>query len=145
MKVINSLYPNEAQIKGFLEPGPEGPICMVNLLKFKPLAEYADGRETTLTGREAYDLYEEGVKRLLQHIGGYVGFIGEVERLVLGDVEELWDAVALAVWPSRQVMFEVMQSEGMQAISEHRTAVLAGQLNIETRELSGKWLQAGSQ
>ena len=116
MEVINSLYPNEEQIKGFLEPGPDGPICMVNLLKFKPRAEYADGRETTLTGREAYGLYEEGVNTLLQQVGGYLGFVGDVERLALGEVEELWDTVALAVWPSRKVMLEVMQSDAMQDI-----------------------------
>ena len=144
MKYSNSVYPNEEQIKGFLEPGPEGPICLVNLLKFKPRAEYEDGRESSLTGREAYDLYEAGISKILQEIGGYIGFMGEVERLALGEVEELWDTVALAVWPSRQVMFEVMQSEATQAISEHRTAGLSGQLNIETREFSGKWLQAGS-
>ena len=142
MKYNNSVYPNEEQIKGFLEPGPEGPICMVNLLKFKPRAEYEDGRETDLTGREAYELYEAGVTKILQEVGGYIGFFGDVERLVLGEIEELWDVVALAVWPSRQVMFEVMQSEGMQAISKHRTAGLAGQLNIETAGFSGQWLQA---
>ena len=130
---------------GFLEPGPEGPICMVNLLKFKSRAEYEDGRDSTLTGREAYDLYEAGVAKILQEVGGYIGLIGEVERLALGEVEELWDTVALAVWPSRQVMFEVMQSEEMRTISAHRAAGLAGQLNIETCEISGQWLQAGSQ
>ncbi len=145
MKYSNSVYPNEEQIKGFLEPGPDGPICLVNLLKFKPRAEYEDGRETSLTGREAYDLYEAGVSKILQEVGGYIGFIGEVERLALGEVDELWDAVALAVWPSRQVMFEVMQSEGMQAISGHRSAGLAGQLNIETRDIAGQWLQAEPQ
>ena len=145
MKVSNSLYPNEEQMMGFLEPGPEGPICMVNLLKFKPRAEYEDGRETSLTGREAYELYEQGVKELLKQIGGYLGFIGEVERLALGEVEELWDAVALAVWPSRQAMLEVMQSDGMREISVHRAAGLAGQINIETADLAGHWLQGESQ
>jgi uncharacterized protein (DUF1330 family) len=140
MKVSNSLYPNEQQMMGFLEPGPEGPICMVNLLKFKPLAEYEDGRDSQLTGREAYQLYEEGVKKLLRQIGGYVGFIGEVERLALGDVEELWDTVALAVWPSRQAMLQVMQSNGMRKIAVHRAAGLAGQLNIETSGFTGQWL-----
>ena len=145
MKYSNSVYPNGEQIKGFLEPGPEGPICLVNLLKFKPLAEYEDGRESSLTGREAYDLYEAGISKILQEVGGYIGFMGEVERLALGEVEELWDTVALAVWPSRQVMFDAMRSEEMQAISAHRAAGLAGQLNIETREFSGSWLQDGSQ
>ena len=145
MEVVNKVYPNEEQIKGFLEPGAEGPICMVNLLKFKVEAEYEDGRETDLTGREAYELYEKGVKKLLESIGGGIGFEGDVERLMLGEVEELWDVVALAVWPSRQVMFEVMQSPEMQEISVHRSAGLAGQLNIETAGLAGQWLEGKSQ
>lgn len=113
---------------------------MVNLIKFKQQAEYEDGRETDLTGREAYELYEQGIKKLLQGIGGSVGFEGDVERLMLGEVEELWDVVALAVWPSRQAMFEVMQSPQMQEIGAHRSAGLAGQLNIETTGFTGQWL-----
>ena len=144
MEVVNKVYPNEQQIKGFLEPGAEGPICMVNLIKFKEKAEYEDDRETDLTGREAYELYETGVKKLLQGVAGCIGFEGDVERLTLGEVEELWDLVVLAVWPSRQVMFEVMQSEGMQEIGVHRTAGLAGQLNIETSGFKGQWLEGVS-
>ena len=145
MKVVNKVYPNKEQIKGFMEPVPEGPICMVNLLKFKEKAEYEDGRDTDLTGREAYALYEEGVKKLLQEIGGGIGFEGDVERLALGEVEELWDVVALAVWPSRGAMFKVMQSPDMQAISVHRSAGLAGQLNLETTGFQGLWLKDSDQ
>jgi hypothetical protein len=145
MQVVNKVYPNKEQIKGFMEPVSEGPICMVNLLKFKEKAEYEDGRDTDLTGREAYALYEEGVKKLLQEIGGGIGFEGDVERLALGEVEELWDVVALAVWPSRGAMFEVMQSPDMQAISVHRSAGLAGQLNLETTGFQGLWLRDSDQ
>ena len=145
MQVVNKVYPNKEQIKGFMEPVSEGPICMVNLLKFKEKAEYEDGRDTDLTGREAYALYEEGVKKLLQEIGGGIGFEGDVERLALGEVEELWDVVALAVWPSRGAMFEVMQSPEMQAISVHRSAGLAGQINLETTGFQGLWLKDSDQ
>ncbi len=145
MQVVNKVYPNKEQIKGFMEPVSEGPICMVNLLKFKDKAAYEDGRDTDLTGREAYALYEEGVKKLLPEIGGGIGFEGDVERLALGEVEELWDVVALAVWPSRGVMFEVMQSPEMQAISVHRSAGLAGQLNLETTGFQGLWLKDSDQ
>ena len=145
MQVVNKVYPNKEQIKGFMEPVSEGPICMVNLLKFKEKAEYEDGRDTDLTGREAYALYEEGVKKLLQDIGGGIGFEGDVERLALGEVEELWDVVALAVWPSRGAMFKVMQSPDMQAISVHRSAGLAGQLNLETTGFQGLWLKDSDQ
>ena len=145
MQVVNKVYPNKEQIKGFMEPASEEPICMVNLLKFKEKAEYEDGRDTDLTGREAYALYEEGVKKLLQEIGGGIGFEGDVERLALGEVEELWDVVGLAVWPSRGAMFKVMQSPEMQAISVHRSAGLAGQLNIETTGFQGLWLKDSDQ
>ncbi|MEZ5568930.1 MAG: DUF1330 domain-containing protein [Halioglobus sp.] len=142
MQVNNAVIPNEAQIKGFFEPGPDGPIYMVNLLKFKARAEYADGRATTLSGREAYALYEEGVIKLLPQFGGHAAFVADVERLMLGEVEELWDAVAIAVYPSRQAMLEMMQSDAMQAIAVHRSAGLAGQLNIETHGARGSWLEA---
>ena len=140
MDVHNRVVPNEEQIKGFFEPGPEGPIYMVNLLKFKDIAEYEDGRETTLTGREAYELYEKGVAALLPQFGGFGAFFGDVERLMLGEVEELWDVVAIAVYPSRQAMLDMMQSDRMKDISQHRSAGLAGQLNIETVGARGKWL-----
>jgi hypothetical protein len=67
-----------------------------------------------------------------------------VQRLALGEIEELWDVVGLAVWPSRQVMLEVMQSKEFREISVHRTAGLAGQLNIETSGFKGQWVEGVS-
>jgi uncharacterized protein (DUF1330 family) len=140
MDVKNAVIPNEAQIKGFFEPAPEGPIYMVNLLKFKPRAEYADGRPTELTGKEAYQIYAEAVSELLLEFGGFAAFFADVERLMLGEVEELWDEVAVAVYPSRGAMMEMMQSPRMQEIGVHRAAGLAGQLNIETVGAKGAWI-----
>ena len=57
LRVENKITPFDEQIKGFFEPGADGPIYMLNLLKFKDKAEYADGRETDLTGAQAFALY----------------------------------------------------------------------------------------
>ena len=135
MQVNNSVYPNETQMREFSEPGPEGPIHMVNLLKFKARAEYPDGRASDLTGEEAYRIYADAVAGLLERFGGALEFDAKVGRLMLGEVEELWDHVAIARYPSRQAMLEMMMSAEMQEIGIHRAAGLAGQLNIET---SGK-------
>jgi uncharacterized protein (DUF1330 family) len=140
MQVENRVYPNEAQIKGFTEPGPDGPIYMVNLLKFKKKAEYPDGRKSDLTGEQAYAIYGEAVTKLLTEFGGAGMFSANVERLMLGEVEELWDKVAIAMYPSRAAMMQMMQSPKMQEIGVHRAAGLAGQLNIETAAASGAWL-----
>ena len=145
MEVVNKLNPNDEQLQGFLDPEAKGPICMVNLLKFRDKAEYADGRETSLTGAEAYALYSKGVVACLEKVGGYLGFGAQVERLMLGEVEEMWDMVALAVYPSRQAMLEMIQLPEYQAIHVHRDAGLAGQLNIETVDFSGGWLKKSDQ
>ncbi len=140
MEVKNSVGPNAEQIAGFKEPGPSGPIYMVNLLKFKERAEYEDGRETDLTGEEAYHLYATAVTKLLVEFGGAGMFYAPVERLTLGEVEELWDVVAIAMYPSRGAMLDMARSDAMQEIGVHRSAGLAGQLNIETTDATGNWL-----
>jgi uncharacterized protein (DUF1330 family) len=140
MEVKNSVVPNQEQIEGFLQPGPDGPIYMVNLLKFRDKAAYEDGRATDLTGREAYDIYGAGVSVLLKEFGGAVMFAADVERLMLGEVEELWDEVAIAMYPSRKAMLDMMQSPTMQEIATHRAAGLSGQLNLETAAPKGTWM-----
>ena len=132
MKFENAVYPNEEQIKGFTEDNHGGPISMVNLLKFKEKAEYPDGRETDLTGAEAYAIYGAAVSKLLVKLGGGMVFSGVVERLALGEVEELWDMVAIAQYPNRKAMLDMMMSPAYAEIAPHRDAGLAGQLNIET-------------
>lgn len=139
MKVENSVMPNQTQIAGFSEPGPE-PIYMVNLLKFKEKAEYDDGRPTTLSGQEAYHIYGTAVAELLKEFGGALLFSADVHRLMIGDVEKLWDEVGIATYPSRQAMLDMMRSTRMQEISIHRSAGLEGQLNIETGGAAGDLL-----
>ena len=141
MEVVNKVAPTEEQMKGFLEPGREGPIYMLNLLKFKETAQYADGRETDLGGAEAYAIYGQEVIQHLQKVGGAPMFSAGVERLMLGEVEELWDAAAIAMSPSRKAMLEMISSSEYQASALHREAGLAGQLNIELIEPSGAWLR----
>ena len=133
MKVENAVTPNEKQLAGFLEGDIETPIKMVNLLTFKDKAEYADGRETNLSGKEAYEIYTTEVQGHLKKVGGKTIFFGEVQRLMLGEVEELWDWVAIAEYPSRKAMLEMIMNPEYQKSEEHRSAGLAGQLNIETK------------
>jgi len=131
MKVENHLRPNGAQMAGFADGASDGPIYMLNLLKYRDKAEYADGRDTKLTGRQAYAVYTQGVRELLQEFGGSLTLKASVKRLTIGEVEELWDDVAIAMYPSRAAMLQMMQSEKMQDIGQHRAAGLDGQLNIE--------------
>jgi uncharacterized protein (DUF1330 family) len=132
MEYHNALEPNEEQVAGFLAPSDDQPIYMLNLLKYKDKAEYADGRDTELSGRDAYQIYGMAVIERLASVNGGIIFSGTVSRLMLGEVEELWDDVAIAMYPSRAAMLEMVSRPEYQAIAVHREAGLAGQLNIET-------------
>ena len=133
MKVENKVMPNEKQMEEFLEEGNDEPIFMVNLLKFKEKAEYPDKRETDLTGREAYAIYGAEVVKHLEKVGGKPIFGSDVIRLMLGEVEELWDQVAIAMYPNRKAMLKMISDPDYIESAQHRVAGLAGQLNIETK------------
>jgi hypothetical protein len=140
MKVNNAVQPTPEQMQGFLDPDAVSPIFMLNMLRFKDRAEYADGRETDLSGAEAYAIYSAGVSELIKEFGGYLGFVAQVERLMLGEVEDLWDQVGIAMYPDRAAMLAMIQTESYQELHVHRDAGLAGQLNIETNSALGQWL-----
>ena len=133
MKVENKLRPNAKQMAGFLLGDTKTTIHMVNLLKFKGKAEYEDGRQTDLTGQEAYQIYAKEVQGHLQKVGGKLIFSGQVSRLMLGEVEELWDWIDIAEYPSRNAMRSMIMDKDYRKSEEHRSAGLAGQLNIETK------------
>ena len=51
MEVKNNVVPNEQQIAGFFEPGPDGSIYMVNLLKFKERSTKTGARQISAVNR----------------------------------------------------------------------------------------------
>ena len=133
MKVVNQTIPSPEQMTEFFGSGEDGPFVMVNLLKFKERAEYADGRETNLTGAEAYAIYGSAVQKCIADVGATAGFSGAVTGLLLGEVEENWDVVALVEYPSLEAFRTMMMSPEYQKIAVHRSAGLEGQLNIRAK------------
>lgn len=133
MKVENAVYPSPQQAQAFFGAPEDGPFVMVNLLKFKEKAEYADGSNPDMTGQEAYGVYGVEVSKLVHALGGRVRYSGQVTGLILGEVDDLWDAVAMAEYPSLAAFRKMATSPEYLAIEHHRTAGLAGQLNIRTK------------
>lgn len=133
MDVVNEVMPASAErITEMMQPGPDGPIYMVNLLRFRDRAAYDDGRDSELTGRQAYQIYGSGVADLLPTYGAKIVFVGDVTFLALGQVEDLWDEIAVVEYPNRAALLAMSTSDEWRALSVHRAAGLAGQLNIET-------------
>ena len=137
MKVENQVMPSPQQAMDFFGGVEDGPFVMVNLLKFKAKAEYEDGSDADLTGAEAYFRYGEEVRTRVEGLGGQIRYQGRVTGLLLGEVDELWDVVALAEYPSLNAFRAMAMSPAMHAIEHHRKAGLACQLNISTKPGEG--------
>lgn len=138
MNVVNQIMPTPDLAQPFFfgeNVTDHGPMVMVNLLKFKPKAEYADGSDANLSGMAAYLRYGAGVQACLAAVGGRSLYSGPVTGIILGQVDELWDMVALAEYPSVQAMMDMVALPAYRAIEHHRLAGLDGQLNIRTRPL----------
>ena len=128
----NALRPNTKQVTRLVTGDNKSPIYMVNLLKFKKHANYPDKRVTVLSGQEAYSIYAVELEPYLKQVEGKIIFQGEVNNLLIGTIEELWDAVAVVYYPSKKALFKMINNPDYQKIEIHRQAGLEGQLNIET-------------
>ena len=127
----NVLQPTGDQVRAFRDRQTGEPIAMLNLLKFKDKAVYEDGRDTDLSGQEAYGLYGKAFKEIMGPQGVKILYSGEMRGLLIGQGDDLWDAIALIQYPSTQVMLDMLRNEDYQRAQQHRAAGLEGQLLIE--------------
>lgn len=132
MLVTNAMTPTPEQLRALLESDFTGPVCMVNLLKFKARAEYEDGRETDLTGEQAYREYGKQMAPFVVSKGGKLLFSGSAKHLMIGSVDEQWDTVAIMEYPSKEDFVNIVRAPEVAEFSVHRKAGLAGQLLIAT-------------
>lgn len=134
MHVENAVYPTHSRVEALRADTSDGPVVMVNLLKFRAKAVYPDGRPSELTGRQAYDLYATPMQKVIEDGGGRVLFGGAIASLVIGEVEDLWDTCLLVEYPSAAAFAAIVTSPEVAEIGVHRAAGLQGQLLIRARQ-----------
>ena len=137
MIVSNAVYPTQDQFTALLESHFTGPVCMVNLLKFKGLAEYEDDRFTELTGEKAYGLYGKQMQVFVESKGGEFLYFGSCAHLMIGSVDVLWDKVAIVKYPSKEEFVAIATAPEVASFGIHRVAGLKGQLLIASRQDPG--------
>ena len=125
-----AIYPRPDQIKALLESDFEGPVCMLNLLKFKERAEYEDGRETNLSGREAYQRYGEQMAPFVESNGGRLLHSSAARFLMIGEGDIEWDMVAIMEYPSKADFVKIASAPDVAKFAVHRTAGLESQLLV---------------
>jgi hypothetical protein len=96
-----------------------GPMWALNLMKYRERAEYADGRETALTGAEADDEYAP--HEHLAEVGSRIILVAPVVHQLVGDDWE-WDRVAIAQYRDRMAMVEMSSKADFQTDEQHKEA-----------------------
>ncbi len=134
MKFENAVYPTPEQISALARDSSSEPIVMLNLLKFRAKARYADARPGDLTGAQAYGLYAEKMRAVVEREGGKFIFAGDINSVVIGQVEDAWDLVALVEYPSAAAFARIATSPEVAEIGVHRAAGLEGQLLIRVKQ-----------
>ena len=101
------------------QPDKDGPIWMVNLMKYHDVAQYADTSSQEISGREADNLYTP--LEPLAAIGAEIVYVGDVETKLLGD-ERDWDRIAVVKYPTRRSFIDMQQRKDFKEKHVHKEA-----------------------
>ena len=101
-----------------LPPEDDGDIWMLNLMKYKPVADYGDGTTSTISGREADDIYAPTA--VLDDLGATVPLFGDVTHQVTDDVA--WERIGIVRYPSRASFFAMQNRDDFQKQYVHKEA-----------------------
>lgn len=119
--------PTGARIKDLRDNGPDGPVVMLNLLKFKPLADYPEGHpDAGISGAEAYARYEELFIRTVGAVSQAEPlYDGPAMRILAGaEADADWDRMLIVRYPSRHHFLAMMADETYRDGLVHRYAAL---------------------
>lgn len=121
--------PTRDQVRALRDHGRDGPIVMLNLLKFFARARYPEGHpDAGITGPEAYAKYQHAFTGTVGAVSrAEVVYEGAAERCFIGMAGTPatdWDKVLLVRYPSRHAFLAMMADGDYREALVHRYAAL---------------------
>ena len=114
------IKPTGEQIKRLAESELDGPVVMLNLLKYDKQAKDGEG-----SGRQAYERYGDEMQKIMAERGIKLLWRGRADSVLIGDDDaDDWDTVLLVEYPSRKVFLEMGSSKEYEGVGKHRTSAL---------------------
>ena len=125
---LRYINPTQESGRAFIQRGIEGPVVMLNLLRFRAIADYTAHPELApaapISGAEAFDRYIAHTLPFLKASGGDLLFLGVGGPYLIGPSDEHWDRAALVRQTSVQSFMAFASDEAYLAGIGHRTAAL---------------------
>jgi uncharacterized protein (DUF1330 family) len=120
---MNTLQSNVDQFNELNNNPHEGPVTMINLLKFRQ-----DG------GRELYAKYVKESGRFIESVEAKVIFLGKTRELLNGS--EIWDVLMLVRYPSRKAFIKMINNPEYLEVHKLREAALERAVLYATDEIT---------
>ncbi|MBU6342841.1 MAG: DUF1330 domain-containing protein [Bacteroidetes bacterium] len=136
------INPTQESGRAFIQRRITGTVVMLNLLRFKAIADYSETPELApaepISGEAAFQLYMEHTLPFLEQSGGSILFLGKGGPFLIGPMEETWDFVMLIQQNSVEDFLAFASNEAYLKGMGHRTAALADSrlLPVEANLLS---------
>lgn len=125
---MSHVHPTQETGAAFVARSIEGPVVMLNLLRFRDVADYSETPELApdaeITGVQAYRRYMAHTQPYLEQAGGEVLLSAEGGAPLIGPMDERWDLVLLVRYPDSQTFLSFAGDEEYLAGLGHRTAAI---------------------
>ena len=120
--------PTRPQFEAFKALPRDGPIEMLNLVRFRETAAYEAGHPLAgkgLSGAEAYANYGRDSGPVFRRVGGRIVWRATMETVLIGPEDERWDAVFVARYPTAGAFLEMVTDPVYREAVKHRQAAVA--------------------
>jgi uncharacterized protein (DUF1330 family) len=123
---------NEAFVRSLPD---NGPVVMLNLLRFKKRSADGDG-----SGWNAYQRYSKAISPMLKGVGGTILWAGTAEGAAYGDLDaRQWEFVVLVRYPSRKVFLDMVTSPAYAQANVHRENAVDDHVILAATEAYSKF------
>jgi hypothetical protein len=128
LQMPSHLEPSREAGRAFFARGIAGPLVMLNLLRLRPVADYAANPELApeapITGAAAFQRYIDHTLPFLRESGGELMFLGQGGAFLIGPADERWDLAALVRQRDADAFLAFASNQAYLAGIGHRTAAL---------------------
>jgi hypothetical protein len=123
------LEPTQDSGRSFMTRGIVGEVVMLNLLRFREIADYSAAPDLKpdepISGAAAYELYIEHTLPHLRESGGDVEFIGDGGAYLIGPADARWDVAMLVRHRSVETFMSFASNEAYLGGMGHRLAAIS--------------------
>jgi len=106
----------------------DGPVVMLNMLRFRAVADYSESPElapeSPISGEEAYARYMAAAEPRSKTRGNEILLSGKSGPFLIGPEGERWDMILLVRWPNLKMLAASGSDKEYLAFVGHRTAAI---------------------